>query len=822
MRQVVANANSDHATARAASPPSWRSLAGGKLQRKCACGNQTGSGGSCDECRRKRLQRNAVDARGVEQVPSSVHRVLQSPGRPLDGGTRGFFERRFGHDFSQVRIHDDAQAGASAREVNALAYTVGSHLSFNSGMYAPHSPSGKGLLAHELTHVVQQSKGPTTLTALALDKPGEGAQEQEAERVRHAIESDRPIGRIGASSGPLVQRVPGSPAGGCGVCYGTPKNAGDAAHKLIQASFNPLVSTQFFFPLPGPTKLKNGKIGRDAFVDLARLTGPNEVQIGEIKPANPAGLIEGDLDLFWYEDQLTKLGFKVTRMVLPPPVAALPFPTLAPPPCPATQQLFVDPPAHGIYTYWCLPDFKDLVGKCQCVKPPPPPVRERVKKKVDEKKKVREKDPEKIRVPGPEILVPVALAALLGWAAKQAAKQGGKRILAPAYVIAAIVLIANGAEASVGLEGDDALEAMFNAAADKGTPIPEDLKQAIKSDPTLKQIALDAAKSGDRSEAHRKLGEELARVITENRDQFTEEEIKELLKVSEENRDVVPNAPVTVETLKRALEAKQKGATGRKGGGTGEGETPTPEPQTPGEIPPPLPAPAQRLQNALVKPGGKGPKIGKAELADLSEILRSLTPPLTDAEVDALLAKVVSAEGKTVSELMTSVAEGIAQLRKPQPTEGDKPKKPAAEGGGEGGDKPDTQKPPQGGGSFPAPLESDEKKKPKPSAEDKADGEAYAKALAKNKERFEFLAQGQAVMLSDKKKVVKVGTPISGLLVCRNRGSLCMGAIRVTPKNKVSDSEWVMTLQGGAKVYGENGGVCGVTKTTDVSIKDVK
>jgi hypothetical protein len=772
------------------------------LQRKCACGGKTSTGGSCAECRPKYLERKAADASGTDQVPRSVHQALRSPGRLLDEGTRTFFEQRFGHDFSRVRVHDDTQANVSARDVNALAYTVGSHLVFDSGAYAPHTASGKGLIAHELTHVVQQSQGSANLNRLTLDKPGEGAQEQEAERVRHAIVSDRPIGRISKASAPIVQRLPGSPAGGCGVCYGSPKLAGAAAHALIQAVFNPLVSAEF--PLAPSPSDDNGRL------DLALFTGVNSVQIGEIKPANPAGLLQGDLDLFWYEEQLAKLGFKVSRMVLPPPLAPIEFPSLAPPPCPPVQQLFVDPPVNGIYTYWCMPDFKELIGRCPCVKPPP--VRE--KEKVKEKKKVREEDREKFRAPGPEILVPIALAALLGWAVKQAAKQGGKRVLAPLYVIAAIVLIANGAEASVGLEGDDALEAMFKAAADKGTPIPDDLKQAIKDDPTLKQIALDAARSGDRSEAQRRLGEELTRVIVENRDQFTEEEIQDLLKVSEENRDVIPNGPVTVEALKRALEAKRQGATGKKDGGSGEAG-PITEPQTPADKP--LPAPAQRLQDALVKPSGKGPKLSPPKLEEFREILRNQTPPLTDAEVDALLAKVISAEGKTAAEALDSVREGIAQLRsKPS----DKPKKPGE--GGEGADQPGKQERPQGGGTFPAPLETDEKKKPKPSAEDKAEGEAYAKALAKNKARFEFLNEGQAVMLSDKKQVVKVGTPFSGLLVCRTNGQLAMGSIRVTPKTKVSNSEWIMILQGRTKVYGEDGSLVGVTKTTDVSIKDIK
>jgi hypothetical protein len=63
-------------------------------------------------------------------MPSIIHEVLSSPGRPLDPGTRSFMEPRFGHDFSRVRVHTDEQAAESARSVNALAYTVSQHVVF--------------------------------------------------------------------------------------------------------------------------------------------------------------------------------------------------------------------------------------------------------------------------------------------------------------------------------------------------------------------------------------------------------------------------------------------------------------------------------------------------------------------------------------------------------------------------------------------------------------------------------------------------------------------------------------------------------------------
>ena len=87
-------------------------------------------------------------------APAVVSEVVSSPGQPLDGPTRHFMERRFGHDFSQVRVHTDIRAGVSARAVGALAYAVGTHIVFAPGRYMPGASSGRHLLAHELTHAL--------------------------------------------------------------------------------------------------------------------------------------------------------------------------------------------------------------------------------------------------------------------------------------------------------------------------------------------------------------------------------------------------------------------------------------------------------------------------------------------------------------------------------------------------------------------------------------------------------------------------------------------------------------------------------------------
>jgi hypothetical protein len=96
-------------------------------------------------------------------APPLVHDVLCSPGQPLDAATRAFMEPRFGRDFSGVRVHIDSRAVEANRAVRAKAFTVGNHLAFGLGQYAPATQQGKSLIAHELMHTVQQSGSPILL-----------------------------------------------------------------------------------------------------------------------------------------------------------------------------------------------------------------------------------------------------------------------------------------------------------------------------------------------------------------------------------------------------------------------------------------------------------------------------------------------------------------------------------------------------------------------------------------------------------------------------------------------------------------------------------
>jgi hypothetical protein len=153
-----------------------------QLQRTCA------SGGGYPECRNEQaphehLQPDRVQAHDSGEVTASplVHEVLRASGQPLDTATRTFFEPRFGFDFSQVRVHQDRDAAESARALGAHAYTVANHIVFDAGRHAPQASAGKHLLAHELTHVIQQHASRTP--HVQRDNAGEEKEKEERQRL---------------------------------------------------------------------------------------------------------------------------------------------------------------------------------------------------------------------------------------------------------------------------------------------------------------------------------------------------------------------------------------------------------------------------------------------------------------------------------------------------------------------------------------------------------------------------------------------------------------------------------------------------------------
>jgi hypothetical protein len=161
---------------------------GGQLRRKCSCAGSGGGRGKCTECGAQRdnsLNRKAADGPSPGGVPTIVNDVLRSSGEALDAGTRDFMEPRFSSDLSAVRVHTGSQAAESAAAVNALAYTVGSHIVFGAGQYSPGTSQGRSLIAHELAHVAQQS-GSEDTAPQRISHPDD-ASEREADTAANAV-----------------------------------------------------------------------------------------------------------------------------------------------------------------------------------------------------------------------------------------------------------------------------------------------------------------------------------------------------------------------------------------------------------------------------------------------------------------------------------------------------------------------------------------------------------------------------------------------------------------------------------------------------------
>lgn len=170
------------------------------LRRQCACGQHTAGGITCDACARRKspLRRMAAGTTTPDAIPGIVDDVLRGAGQGFDGAPRTFMEARFARDFSGVRLHTDGRAAESANAVDAMAYTVGNHIVFGAGRYAPGTPAGASLLAHELTHVAQNAGG-FAAAATAIGRPGDAAE----------VEADRVAGNVMRGNGHVaVQQAP--------------------------------------------------------------------------------------------------------------------------------------------------------------------------------------------------------------------------------------------------------------------------------------------------------------------------------------------------------------------------------------------------------------------------------------------------------------------------------------------------------------------------------------------------------------------------------------------------------------------------------------
>lgn len=246
----------------------------------------------------------------------SLRRWLKG-GRPLSVADRAFFEPRFGFDLSGVRIHTNDRAAYLANVLNASAFTLGSDIVFGAGSYAPGSTSGRWLMAHEFTHVVQQGKESQPRIQRFLQDCSQLLSEPvtatliAGQTVHNLIEADF-LARV---PGALRVMIPGASAGALrsqGLC-------GEDTTVI-------------------PPQLTGGLAGA-GYPDLARLTPGGILQVAEIKPAAVPCLVDGEEQLLRYINQgnardpqqtawRTSMGVTVVAPVLP---SAYPPPALVAP-----------------------------------------------------------------------------------------------------------------------------------------------------------------------------------------------------------------------------------------------------------------------------------------------------------------------------------------------------------------------------------------------------------------------------------------------------------------------------------------------------------
>lgn len=720
-----------------AQPISLTPVPSGVMQR-CACGGESGLTGECAACRQKRegregaLQRRAAGPKPVADVPPMVHDVLRSPGQPLDSQTRAFMEPRFGHDFSNVRIHSDPAASASARAVQAHAYTVGQHVVFGADQYQPRTGAGLHLLAHELTHTVQQRTGVGgTVHRLSIGTEQSPLEQEATLAARRVLSGFTP--QVTRSSAGVVQRT--ASASKCKpdnpkaypvywpiLFFGPPpvnkfqrgtlveRDEDEAWQARVELYKRQNYDKEFWAKdydvhhvlplfLGGGDDLTPFTKGGNGVV-LPRIVhrpGHTVLRIQPQMKTPPAGLPPLSTDMLRHpvgtpyeiigvkefkediEDEKCQEQRERERVKVPVPLP-LGVPEGQEKPVPVPQ------PKNGPVT---VPDGKPVPMPNPDVKPDAKPVSvpdDGGGKVLPFKPKPK---PDAAPVPDSDALPIAAMVTLATGALWALSRQGAKRAggaavgkaLVYAEMAAALVLVmfySNRAEAKPG-PGDSALEGLFKAMSQQGTPIPAELRQKIESDPKLKKLLESAASGQDISAAQAELNRQMAEEINAHLDEFSQEDLELLLQTTGSIQTNPKTAP-TIETIKKAIEAKKNGASGTgKGGGSGSAvkdqapKDPVDHPQAkdtsslapkPDARPKPVsPSPVDRLVAGMASPSADGPQMTSTLRARLLALASATVPPLTDEDVTTLLQHLVSAKGKTEDEIFNSVQQGIQGLR---------------------------------------------------------------------------------------------------------------------------------------------------------------
>jgi hypothetical protein len=761
-----------------------------------------------DEEEGPRVSRRAE--RAVIAGPASARtaaRAVAEGGEPLAAAERAYFEPRFGHDLSGVRIHTHGAAARAAQGIGALAYTHGQDIAFASGQFRPDTAGGRRLLAHELAHTLQHSGGAPLLDRQTSTEGAVTIRRRAVDKIYR--QCPPPIMNRGA-------------AGGCGLCMGgNAADIGSEVHRQAQYRFfssDPSLiqdnarMERIIESAPGGSTPRSG-LPR---LDLSRVVEESDltiIEIGEIKPFDDAGIQHQEAlkDLAFYYERLEASGeFDMIRLLTEPPPPPFPFlePT-RPPRCPI-QTLHICRTDAGVYQYYCSPSWAEAQRNpdCQCG-------RRRERRRERQRQRDRVRDPidvpitppvtvpdapgvpvgerppvgEPVRVPegpvtlpegpvtvpegpvtvpegpvsvpeGPVVTVPeepivtvpegpvsapdglpglggepandnsypeaanhdtevdgeeaqqaarvaaaAAAAAVVLWAIKQLPQGALRRVLGPlqaAAMVAVVVFYSNVVHAEVG-PGESPLESLFEAMQQDGIPVDDELRARIEADPALRQALEGAARSGDMTEAQRAIAQRTMELVAENPDAFSDEDLRIMAETMESASNSDPATQPTVESLRRAIEARRRGEPigpiidqaledARNGvsrapdaappAADASIDTSTPDTPPPAETPvEPLPIPEEYRQQLAASPERErlfremvGDQAGlRLTNAMIERFLATVPADVTADQVTVLIDRVVSAEGATEDEVFARLERAVAEVRNAPKTEAGDP-----------------------------------------------------------------------------------------------------------------------------------------------------
>lgn len=667
----------------------------------------------CPRCRERHRQGEPLNCRkcgaelwrSTEDIDVSASRneisqaaaVASRPGTPLAGDMRSFFESRMGKDFRDVRIHTGVEADRAARSVVAQAFTIGSDIVFRSGEYRPGTREGRRLLAHELTHVIQQGAAPPLQTPAPAQKTSTSSPRAGRTVVQRTPQEVIQRQFTARCTRHLAQTRTGS------VCEAPPsaRRVGTAVHSHLQKLFKRGGGrnryTEVMVPYGGKAPCgvfdpsePVGSIGRIDLVQVTKRTASNvTIKIGEIKPLNVEGLAAGVHDIHnCYADKVRDAG---ANCVAPTDPLDFAF-------CAALgavgKTVTLD---SKVGVRWSPGNFSLTLGR------PRRMAGTRCTDGVigyrclgdDDKKKKKKKGGKRNTQKNIKKGAKKSTKKTLKKGAKKLAK---KLIPGKGYVDAAIVALAllGGAKPSFGMDGMEPEEALFEILT-KGAPpeveISEELQALLSDDPALQERLRELAEKQE--QPSREDAEAMIKLLEAHKDQLDQETLQALASVMEagSKSGKVPKS----EEFRKTLDAIKQGAqlvageddekTAGEGGESIKAEDGTAKGAEPGQgtaeggdeesdLPPGIdPATKKRLQEApanvrklyegLITRTKVGPKV---TTEFVQRFLNLVPPELTDEQFNALLGHIVPASDiTTIDDILNKLQQAVADVKAANP-----------------------------------------------------------------------------------------------------------------------------------------------------------